>query len=306
MEEKTLGELVKAAKGADRTLKEYEKASGVDAAVISKIISGKYLPKKTKVLKALTSEVASPRGGVTYEQLVDAAGISKSLEEGMMAGVAATQSVLKAIGEIPIYSLSLTSKTNPYVAISQLAILAAKAISMKAEGKTEEKEDNRDGEVENTINDIQRFVATANGLIYGAMGQKGILFKPEPQTENENDSTSISTYLTLQGSEIEQYYLKYIYLNSEDRKQSFIIENTAKRIIEQLVFLKPNKRRKVSIVVNCKESYDYLMRFKNKLSYKGILSVVLVNDNKVCVESEEILSEYGDDEENNRAMLIIE
>ena len=48
------------------------------------------------------------------------------------------------------------------------------------------------------------------------------------------------------------------------------------------------------------------MRFKNKLSYKGILSVILVNDNKVCVESEEILSEYGDDEENNRAMLIIE
>lgn len=42
----SVGELVKQAKGEDRSLREYARDSGVDAAILSKMINGTYLPKK--------------------------------------------------------------------------------------------------------------------------------------------------------------------------------------------------------------------------------------------------------------------
>ncbi len=61
----SVGELVKRAKGEDRSLREYARDPGVDAAILSKIINGRYIPKKPGIYEALTSRKASPRGGVT-------------------------------------------------------------------------------------------------------------------------------------------------------------------------------------------------------------------------------------------------
>ena len=72
----SVGELVKRAKGEDRSLREYARDSGVDAAILSKIINGSYIPKKPGIFEALTSPQAAPRGGVTCEQMVAAAGAS--------------------------------------------------------------------------------------------------------------------------------------------------------------------------------------------------------------------------------------
>ena len=66
MEQISVGELVKRAKGDDRSLREYARDSGVDAAIISKIINGTYTPKKPGIYESLTSPQASPRAGVTY------------------------------------------------------------------------------------------------------------------------------------------------------------------------------------------------------------------------------------------------
>ena len=49
-----VGELVKLAKGEDRSLREYARDSGVDAAIISKMINGTYIPKKPGIYESLT------------------------------------------------------------------------------------------------------------------------------------------------------------------------------------------------------------------------------------------------------------
>jgi hypothetical protein len=59
-----LGRLVLLAKG-DRTMRAYAKESGCDVAIISKIVSGKYVPKSFRVLEKLTSDSAKPRNGIT-------------------------------------------------------------------------------------------------------------------------------------------------------------------------------------------------------------------------------------------------
>lgn len=64
-----LGRLVLLAKGDDRTLRQYAKDCGSDAAILSKIISGKYIPKNLKIYEKLTSKSAQPRNGITFDIL---------------------------------------------------------------------------------------------------------------------------------------------------------------------------------------------------------------------------------------------
>ena len=99
MSKTSVGELVKLAKGEDRSLREYSRDSGVDAAILSRIINGTYIPKKPGIYEALTSPQASPRGGVTCEQMVSAAGASEEYQRGMAAGMSV--GMLATLTDIP-------------------------------------------------------------------------------------------------------------------------------------------------------------------------------------------------------------
>ena len=68
-----IAELVKKAKGEDRTLSKYAEDAEISLPALNKIIGGKYTPSPT-TMKKLTSEKAAPRGGVTYNDLMEAAG----------------------------------------------------------------------------------------------------------------------------------------------------------------------------------------------------------------------------------------
>ena len=95
----SVGELVKQAKGEDRSLREYARDSGVDAAILSKMINGSYIPKKPGIFEALTNPQAAPRGGVTCEQMVAAAGASEEYQRGMSAGMSV--GILTALADVP-------------------------------------------------------------------------------------------------------------------------------------------------------------------------------------------------------------
>ena len=64
--------------------------------------------------------------------------------------------------------------------------------------------------------------------------------------------------------------------------------------ISNLIFLPEDNTRKVSIVVNDNELYQYLLEYKDKLSYRGNLSIIWVDADEVMVWKEEYLSLYGD------------
>ena len=95
----SVGELVKLAKGEDRSLREYARDSGVDAAIISKIINGTYIPKKPGIYESLTNAKASPRGGVTCAQMIAAAGASEEFQNGMSAGMSV--GMLTSLAAVP-------------------------------------------------------------------------------------------------------------------------------------------------------------------------------------------------------------
>lgn len=70
---KELVRLLNAACGDDRSFSAYARAAGISAAAMSRIKKGDYIPSPA-TLKKLTSPAADPRGGVTYEELMSAAG----------------------------------------------------------------------------------------------------------------------------------------------------------------------------------------------------------------------------------------
>ena len=115
----SVGELVKRAKGEDRSLREYARDSGVDAAILSKMINGTYIPKKTGIYEALTSPQASPRGGVTCEQMIAAAGTSEEFQRGMAAGMSA--GMLTAMADIPSSVLIKVLNSSHYQSHKEIA-----------------------------------------------------------------------------------------------------------------------------------------------------------------------------------------
>ena len=70
---KRLGKLIRDARG-NRTLKEFEKATGVSYATISKIENNAQYQPSENSLKKLISDNANPQNGVTYEEVMQAAG----------------------------------------------------------------------------------------------------------------------------------------------------------------------------------------------------------------------------------------
>lgn len=272
-----LGELVKAAKGDDRTIREYAKDSGVDHAVISKIITGKYIPKKPKVLMALTSVQAAPRNGVTYEKLAKVAQYDAFYQAGLVAGMAASNVALSAIGGLPLAALT--------AGVSGVALAKKK------------RENEQEILIDKAVNNIQRFSATAIGLIYGILAQNGILFKLEVDKSKRQLENEFDTYLSIEGPEIEEYIIGYVYLDEEERRSDIVVSNMSRRAVERFLFLKPNEKRKLSIVVNCQEVYDYLLKYKGQISYRGYLSIILLDVTNVTVVKEESLAWYYEDKE---------
>ena len=68
-----IADLVKRAKGEDRSYSAYAAAAGISGAAMSKIVHGGYIPTPNTI-RQLTSIDADPRGGVTYYDLMEVAG----------------------------------------------------------------------------------------------------------------------------------------------------------------------------------------------------------------------------------------
>lgn len=275
------GELVREAKGEDRTIRAYAKQSGVDPAIISKIIAGKYVPKKPKVLMDLTSSKAMPRNGITYKKLIEAAQYEESYKAGLIAGVGATSAALSAIGGLPM------------VAITTGLSVAGVTASLAGKQKIKSKEDILD----KAINDMQRFSTTAQGLIYGRLAQKGIMFTLNPERANNLTDNEFDSRMELFEQEVDDYIIGYLYLDKDGSRDEKIIENVCHGVLNRFFFLKPSPKRKVSIVVNCKEVYDYLLKFKGQISYRGYLSIILLDLEKFSLEREDNLAFYHERED---------
>ena len=255
----SVGELVKRAKGEDRSLREYARDSGVDPAILSKVINGNYIPKKPGIYKALTDPQASPRGGVTCEQLLAAAGASEDYQNGMSAGMSV--GMLATLSDIPSSDM--------------IKVLQARGIAVSGRGKSEAPFSAMKPEEVRRIqliqSELQRFAAIANGIILGS---------------------HFDICVRLMNHAISEYLIRYVFIPDEEAASSSLAKNTLRRKVEELIFLKPLRTRMVSVVTNHSGAYDDLCACKDRLSYNGELSVLLFDHERAVLLKEEYLSHY--------------
>lgn len=276
----SLGELVDQAKGKDRSLREYARDSGVDAAIISKIINGTYIPKRPRIFEALTSQQASPRGGITCEQLMVAAGATKDFQSGMSVGMSA--GMLASLEDIP-------SSTMIRALQARGITVDSRELSESPYSKMKPEEVRR---IQRLQSEMQRFAATANGIILGSLGRKGVTFQIIHTGGAEVDGVYFDTRVRLMNHEISEYLIRYAFISEEAASSFPLARNTARKMVEELVFLKPTRDRMVSVVTNHPGAYDDLRACKNQLSYNGELSVLLFDLERATLLKEEYLSHY--------------
>ena len=280
MSETSIGELIRQAKGEDRSLRQYARDSGVDVAIVSKIINGTYIPKKQGIYEALTSPQAAPRGGVTCQQLIAAASTSGEYRSGVSAGM--TVGALATLSDIPSSAM--------------IKILQARGIAVDSSGLSEaarsalKPEDAR--RIQRLQSDIQRFTATANGIILGSLGREGLTFQLIHTDRTEVDGVPFDTCVKLMNHAISDFLIRYVFISDEEALSLPLAVNTVRRAVEELVFLKPAGNRAAAVVTNHPEAYDNLCAYKNRLSYNGELTVILFDPDRAMILRQEYLSHY--------------
>ena len=280
MSETSIGELIRQAKGEDRSLRQYARDSGVDVAIVSKIINGTYIPKKQGIYEALTSPQAAPRGGVTCQQLIAAASTSGEYRSGVSAGM--TVGALATLSDIPSSAM--------------IKILQARGIAVDSSGLSEaarsalKPEDAR--RIQRLQSDIQRFTATANGIILGSLGRKGLTFQLIHTDRTEVDGVPFDTCVKLMNHAISDFLIRYVFISDEEALSLPLAVNTVRRAVEELVFLKPAGNRAAAVVTNHPEAYDNLCAYKNRLSYNGELAAILFDPDRAMILRQEYLSHY--------------
>ena len=288
----SVGELVRQAKGEDRSLREYARDSGVDAAILSKMINGTYIPKKPGIYEALTSPQACPRGGVTCRQLMAAAGTSKEYQSGMSAGISA--GMLTTLDDVPSSAM--------------IKVLRARGITVDGCGRTEAVSSVMKPEeirrIQRLQSEMQRFTATANGIILGSLGKKGLTFQLLSTDGAEIDQIHFDTCVRLMNHEVSEYLIRYAFISDDEAFSVQLAKNTVRRMVEELVFLRPCRERIVTVVTNHPGAYDDLCACKNRLSYHGDLSVILFDLERAAILKEEYLSHYIADDPAGRIFLI--
>jgi hypothetical protein len=266
-----LGDLVKKAKGEDRSLREYARDSGVDAAIISKMITGSYVPKNAKIYQSLTSVDAAPRGGVSFDKLIKASNTTKDFQAGLKAGLSVTGRIISSNDRL-LSNAELTGTTN------LKEYITAKKNASDIKLATE------------YINQIQGFVATSNGLLFKSLGEHNIRFTIKAREYNGLDN-QYDTWLSIDNEQVSEYLLRYAYFPSKYEEEQYV-ENTFKMLIGELVFLKPTPHRKVSVIVNSDTAFETIVKFRDLLSYNGELSIVLVDTKNTKLLKETYLSHF--------------
>lgn len=255
--------LVKELKG-DRSIRKMAEDSGVAASYITAIINGKYLPS-AEILRKLSVPYARPQNGITLEDLMIAAGYQETYV-----------TLLSENGPVNVQYKTLDTSEN-YVFVDQ-------------EESVDFYENQRKQRNERRMQ-VSRFETMATGIIYKGLSEKQISFG------NIENTLGIRGYkpdiaLRVYGYPISEWWFEFKYISKSSKLSGISLGY----MLAGFLFIEPKKGRKITLVISDELIFDNLRGYKNKLAYKGDLSVVLIDEDTFSIVDEIYLSHY--DEEN--------
>ena len=89
---------------------------------------------------------------------------------------------------------------------------------------------------------------------------------------------------------IKEWVFEYVYLINRKKNYLQKLYHTFGVLSSQ----EPQKDKKISLVVNDADLYQVFMRYKDKMSFRGELSVILIDEANASIEKEDYISHYNE------------
>lgn len=281
-----IGELVLKAKG-NRSYREYQNDSGVDAAVISKIVKGTYIPQKAETYKKLAS---CADNDVTFEELIDAANNSKEFNSGFTAGIEAALPTLGLAGSAAMAMAMIPALGAPFVGTLAMSLIKSKR---------------KDQDIENAkahITNAKRFCALSDKIILSQFAFGGAAIQLSEDKADTPFCSELDTCFLVNSRVYTELIIRHLYFEGSESKK--LIEGTTKLSIAECVFSKSKKTRNIAIVTKSDAAYYFLKEAAGELSYKGNIIAVLIDEINFELKQQVVLSTF-DDSVNSTELAIM-
>lgn len=191
---------------------------------------------------------------------------------------------------------------SPILAMPILAASAALVSMFKRNSPTDEH--NRIDQKISCTDDLfhsyekiqKKFKSVATGIILTTLAIKNVQCQLENIEDFDNYVNKPELVLLLNTEQVQTWWFifwsKDYYINDH---QIIKPKEFANVLISRFTGIPSNPSRMVSIVVDDEELFNTICDFKNNNSYRGNLSVILIDLDESRVSKEEIISTYNDD-----------
>lgn len=236
-------EMLDIAKG-ERSLRQYALDAGVSPTHLYRLRKEEYLPS-AKMINALTSEDAAPRGNITTADLMIAIGYQD-----------------EDIKIIPSYAINIENDKD--------------------------REKRREFEKR-----VLEYSTAVEGIILKELLAKDIDISSMNLEDKIGDNRFLlrpDIALSIKNQGIKEWFFEIKYFKRNDVKN---VDQIAKLIMGELTFIEPQKDRKITIVLNDEDLYNFFVDLKNAISYQGELSAILIDENSLSIVEETYLSHFN-------------
>ena len=243
-----------------------------------------------------------PKKRETYEKLASA--LNCDVEDLLFYQDAATASAFSgaaaALGVLGAVLGTAALPISPVVTGATMAAIAANSAgkmtsALIKHGQKGEKDDplkyNNDMLLQYEKKQ-RRFQATAIGIIYSKLASEGIAFQPGNKNDLDSLGGTPDEHIKVLGSEESEWWFSF-WAKDEKLDKSVIItaDDRAAVMISRYTTSKYDESRKVTIVVDDEDLYNAVLKYKGHNSYRGNMSVMLVDSESVSVVKEDCISE---------------
>lgn len=267
----------------DRSIRRTAEDTGVAASYITGILKQRYLPS-AGILRKLAVPESKPQNGVLIEDLMIAAGYQTQYDEDTAINVMLEELKKQKQGK----------DIQPDEAMFRRALKYQSEISKNSK-VFDNSEESRRLRRRNIQKEKDRFQKISKGIIYQELLENGFDFKIVEELISIRGFRP-DIVIKLENKFIDEWWFEFRYIETGD--ESNVMWNSslrARRILERYIFVKPEKNRKISIVINSVNVFEQLKTYKDKLSYRGELSIILIDIDKYSMEQEIYLSHYEPD-----------
>ena len=266
----------------NRSIRRTAEDSGVAASYITGILKERYLPS-ADILRKLTSSDAKPQNAITMEDLMVAAGYQNDYVEEALKTTVYDSTRDEDNGK------AIENKTNRDVLSRSTEYIEYSSNYKKI----------RDT-YKLSVQELAMYRSLATGIIYNTLAENDIHFS------NANNVIGVRGFkpdmsIYVQREPILEWWFEFEpYCPGIVEPRVIDLRNH----IGQFMFIEPKHERKISYVVNSRDAFDVICGYKDKLSYRGDLSVILIDEESLSIIREEYLAHYDPDKTDSEFYII--